>query len=110
MATARVFKSGNSQAVRLPKEFRFDVNEVEIIQQGNTLILRKPEKRTFSELFARLKPLPEDFEWERPADPPPEPIRGWDDWEAALKRKSQKKKHTSSSQKPKQKRSASKTA
>ncbi|MFT4183245.1 MAG: type II toxin-antitoxin system VapB family antitoxin [Rhizobium sp.] len=37
---ARVFQSGNSQAVRLPKEFRFDVERVEVIQEGDSLILR----------------------------------------------------------------------
>lgn len=37
---ARVFQSGNSQAVRLPKEFRFSVDRVEISQEGDALILR----------------------------------------------------------------------
>ena len=37
---ARVFRTGNSQAVRLPKEFRFDVERVEITQEGDALILR----------------------------------------------------------------------
>ena len=34
MDTAKIFKSGNSQAVRLPKEFQFDVPEVEIFRRG----------------------------------------------------------------------------
>ena len=34
MATARVFKSGNSQAVRLPKKFRVKSKELEISRQG----------------------------------------------------------------------------
>lgn len=37
---ARVFQSGNSQAVRLPKEFRLSVDRVEITQEGDALILR----------------------------------------------------------------------
>jgi antitoxin VapB len=37
---ARVFQSGNSQAVRLPKEFRFDVDQVEVTREGDALILR----------------------------------------------------------------------
>ena len=37
---ARVFQSGNSQAVRLPKEFRLDVDEVEISREGDSIILR----------------------------------------------------------------------
>lgn len=41
---AKVFRSGNSQAVRLPKDFRLDVSEVEISREGDALILRpKPE-------------------------------------------------------------------
>lgn len=44
MATARVFKSGNSQAVRLPKEFRIDAKEVEISRRGEEIVLR-PKKR-----------------------------------------------------------------
>ncbi|MDO3436423.1 type II toxin-antitoxin system VapB family antitoxin [Rhizobium sp. CBN3] len=37
---ARVFQSGNSQAVRLPKEFRFDVEQVEVTREGDAVILR----------------------------------------------------------------------
>ena len=41
MATARVFKSGNSQAVRLPKEFRLRGPEVEIFRRGEEIVLRE---------------------------------------------------------------------
>lgn len=43
---AKVFRSGNSQAVRLPKELRFDVDEVEVSREGDALILRprQPEQ------------------------------------------------------------------
>jgi len=37
---AKIFRSGNSQAVRLPKDFRFDVEEVEISREGDAVILR----------------------------------------------------------------------
>ncbi|MBB3650398.1 antitoxin VapB [Rhizobium sp. BK619] len=37
---ARIFQSGNSQAVRLPKEFRFDVDQVEVTREGDAVILR----------------------------------------------------------------------
>lgn len=37
---AKVFQSGNSQAVRLPKDFRFDVEEVEVSREGDAVILR----------------------------------------------------------------------
>jgi antitoxin VapB len=41
MATAKVFKSGNSQAVRLPKQFRVKSKELEIEKRGNEIILRE---------------------------------------------------------------------
>ncbi len=37
---AKVFQSGNSQAVRLPKDFRFDVDQVEVTREGDAVILR----------------------------------------------------------------------
>ncbi len=39
MNTAKVFWSGRSQAVRLPKEFRFDASEVTIRRDGDAVIL-----------------------------------------------------------------------
>src|SRR5205085_488862 len=41
MATARVFRSGNSQAVRLPKEYRLKGPEVEIFRRGDEIVLRE---------------------------------------------------------------------
>jgi antitoxin VapB len=43
MATARVFKSGNSQAVRLPKQFRVKSKELEISRRGDEIVLREKE-------------------------------------------------------------------
>lgn len=37
---AKVFRSGNSHAVRVPKDFRLEASEVDISQEGNALILR----------------------------------------------------------------------
>ena len=39
MISAKVFKSGNSQAVRLPKDYRLDVDSVNINKIGNLLVL-----------------------------------------------------------------------
>lgn len=39
MTTARLFWSGNSQAIRLPKEFRFDGDKVQLKKHGNQLII-----------------------------------------------------------------------
>jgi len=44
MKTAKLFKHGGSQAVRLPKEFRFKGTEVIIEKKGDTIIL-KPKRR-----------------------------------------------------------------
>jgi|ERR1700674_1033483 len=71
MNKAKVFKSGNSQAVRLPKEFRFDVKEVEILRRGEEIVLRKP-RRNLAEAFDALAALPEDFMAEGRQDEPPQ--------------------------------------
>lgn len=71
MSKARVFKSGNSQAVRLPKEFRFDVKEVEIFRRGDEIILRKPT-RNLRRALALLQSLPDDFMADGRQDTPPQ--------------------------------------
>ena len=60
MTYARVFQSGNSQAVRLPKEFRFSANKVEILRRGDEVILRE-RPNTALTIFNALNQLPEDF-------------------------------------------------
>lgn len=60
MTYARVFQSGNSQAVRLPKEFRFDVAQVEIFRRGNEIVLRERATNALA-LFDALSSLPKDF-------------------------------------------------
>jgi virulence-associated protein VagC len=62
MATKRasVFWNGGSQAVRLPKEFRFESNSVEIEQHGNVLILKPAEKEWSDEFWACLGLLSSD--------------------------------------------------
>jgi antitoxin VapB len=60
MATARVFRSGNSQAVRLPKEFRFNSEEVEIFRRGDEVVLRE-KARDMQRAYQLLTELPDDF-------------------------------------------------
>ena len=60
MGTARVFRSGNSQAVRLPKEFRFKSKEVEIFRRGNELILREKSNEDMRQALELIASLPED--------------------------------------------------
>jgi len=60
METAKLFHNGNSQAVRLPKEFRIPGNEVKIFKKGNQVIL-EPIETTWDPLFESLSEFPEDF-------------------------------------------------
>ena len=60
MATTRVFKSGNSQAVRLPKEFAVNSRELEIFRRGDEIVLREPAKG-LARAFELLTRLPDDF-------------------------------------------------
>lgn len=57
---ARVFQSGNSQAVRLPKEFRFRSPVVEIFRRGDEVVLRE-SVATLEEAFDLLAGLSRDF-------------------------------------------------
>jgi Virulence-associated protein and related proteins len=71
MTTAKLFQNGRSQAVRLPKEYRFDSNEDEVIikRLGKAVVLiSKSELRdVFLSSFAKF---PDDFEIERNAVKP----------------------------------------
>ena len=51
METAKIFENGRSQAVRLPKKFRFNVDEVVVQQLGDAVILIPKESlwQTFME-------------------------------------------------------------
>ena len=60
MSFARVFKSGNSQAVRLPKEFRLTVSQVEIFRRGDEIVLREKPINAAA-IFDALISLPDDF-------------------------------------------------
>ena len=61
MATAKVFRSGNSQALRLPKQFRLKSKEVEIFRRGDEIVLRE-KSGTMARAFDLLAGLPEDFD------------------------------------------------
>ncbi len=60
MNTAKIFKSGNSQAVRLPKEFQFDTSEVQIFRRGDEIILKK-SPGNLAKVFELLTELSDDF-------------------------------------------------
>ena len=71
MAKAKVFRSGNSQAVRIPREFQFDTDEVEIERRGDEIVLRRPV-RNLRGAFDALAALPDDFFAEGRQDLPPQ--------------------------------------
>ncbi len=64
MKTAKLFKNGQSQAVRLPKEFRMPGDEVYIKKQGEVIILL-PKKKSWNILFDSLNHFAKDFKIER---------------------------------------------
>ncbi len=71
MTYARVFQSGNSQAVRLPKEFRLSVDQVEIFRQGDDIVLRQTPANAVA-VFDLLTTLPADFLAQGRDDTPPQ--------------------------------------
>lgn len=83
MAETTVFQSGNSQAVRLPKEFRFKSKTVEIFRRGDEIVLRE-KPRTLGEVLDSLPPVTPEMAREieqifavaRDTRPPEE--RDWD--------------------------------
>ncbi len=60
MKTAKLFQNGQSQAVRLPKEFRFEGDEVIIKRSGNTVVLI-PANHSWDVLAASLDKFSADF-------------------------------------------------
>ncbi len=71
MPKARVFKSGNSQAVRLPKEFRFSSDEVEIFRRGEEVVLRE-NSNGMARAFELIASLPIDGLADEPDELPQE--------------------------------------
>lgn len=64
MQTAKLFQNGQSQAVRLPKEFRMAGKEVYIKKQGEAIILL-PKEKSWAPLFESLNHFEKDFRIER---------------------------------------------
>lgn len=71
ITTAKLFKNGNSQAVRLPKEFRFEGDEVLMYREGDRIIMQ-PKKRRWDDFFTSDKRVSSDFMQERGDAPPQE--------------------------------------
>ena len=89
LATAKVFTNGHSQAIRLPKAFRVDVDEMWIARNEVTgEITLKPKdtetlrQRRLDALMAAIadNPLPDEFlsDASRQNKPPKNPFADWD--------------------------------
>ena len=61
--TAKVFRTGRSQAVRIPKSYRFSCDEVLIEREGERVILTPCPRssKSWKDYFARMPRLPADF-------------------------------------------------
>jgi antitoxin VapB len=76
---AKLFMHGGSQAVRLPKEFRFEGKEVTIRKVGDTVVLA-PLKRDMAAFWAEIDRTRGDAQLERPPQPEwPNREYGFDD-------------------------------
>ena len=64
MKTAKLFKSGQSQGIRLPKEFKMEGTEVYIKKEGEAIVLL-PKTKSWAPLFDSLDHFEEGFRIER---------------------------------------------
>lgn len=71
MRTTKVFKSGNSQAVRLPKDFQLSGEEVEIFKRNDEVVIREIPKN-LSRAFELFTQLSDDFFPDGRKDLPPQ--------------------------------------
>jgi antitoxin VapB len=65
-AVAKIFMNGRSQAVRIPKQFRFQGSEVKIRKEGNKVILEPLEKQVWPTGFWDIFSSDDDFETPEP--------------------------------------------
>lgn len=68
MDTAKLFQNGQSQAVRLPKEFRFRGEQVYVKRVGNAVVLL-PYEAPWQSLLESLSRFSDDFMQEREQPP-----------------------------------------
>ena len=67
----KVFQSGNSRAVRLPKEFELSLGSVNIYMLGDQIIIQK-KPLTIGEIWKSAPKLPAGTTLKRPKDDPPQ--------------------------------------
>lgn len=76
-----VFMSGNSQAIRIPKDFRFDSETVWLKKIGGNLYVSPEPLSALDVLDVITADLPDGWadEFEEPSDLPLDPIPKWDE-------------------------------
>ena len=84
MRTAKLFKNGSSQAVRLPAEFRFEGDEIYISRDdssGDVVLSSRPSAKTWDDFFEYVQRIdvPADFMTERPMNVAPKQRGVFDD-------------------------------
>ena len=65
MTVAKIFKNGRSQAIRLPKEFRFDDEEEVIIKKMGDVVMLIPKHKWEDILVDALTNFPKEVEFDR---------------------------------------------
>jgi antitoxin VapB len=74
MTRSNVFRSGNSQAVRIPQELALPYGEVEIVRRGHALVITPVRKQDGAAIFDALTAFEGTFEREQPEMQEREPI------------------------------------
>ena len=69
---AKLFRNGRSQAVRIPREFEFNGDEVLMRMEGTCLVITPTKPKSLAAILDSLEPIDEEF----PAipDAPPDPV------------------------------------
>jgi antitoxin VapB len=78
VSTAKLFMTGRSQAVRLPKEFRFEGKEVRISRVGNGVLLQPVKKVSLKKLFEEMDRIGGDPIFPNGREQPPMQERDFD--------------------------------
>jgi len=95
MQTAKLFQNGRSQAVRLPKEFRFEGKEVFVQRQGSSVLLTpkvQPREDQWKDFLAALDSLDPRFRFERDQPKEQQVRKSIEEWAAPPRRRPKKRK------------------
>jgi len=76
MSTAKVFMTGGCQAVRIPKKYKLDVEEVIIDYLGDKLVLTPKRSNKWMDIYNRMKQMP-DSKIQETIEDLPQQERNW---------------------------------